>query len=159
VLTTVGFSDGTIQLRTVDAAGFGAPMTLTISADEEPYDAQFSPDGSLLAVGDTGGRVSFWAIPLSGTTPVGTDIIFPPNSGGWIQTANGLSFARSGTYLAVSSGSFNAGGAISVWDVASRGVRGRKVPTYYPISVAYAPNGRAIAAGETTCGKVLVCAD
>jgi hypothetical protein len=33
------------------------------------------------------------------------------------------------------------------------------VPTYYPASVTFSPSGSALAIGEVTCGKVMLCAD
>ena len=41
----------------------------------------------------------------------------------------------------------------------ARTLYGMASSTYYPMSVAFSPTGTALAVGEVTCGKVMLCAD
>ncbi len=71
----------------------------------------------------------------------------------------GLSWSRDGAYLAIAAGSNFAGGSASIYAYPARAQYASVVPTYYPVSVAFSPSGSALAIGEVTCGKVMLCAD
>jgi hypothetical protein len=48
---------------------------------------------------------------------------------------------------------------VRIYDAATGALVGENVPTWYPLSVAWAPDGRGLAAGEVGCGIVLYCRD
>jgi hypothetical protein len=108
----------------------------------------------MLAIGDDDGRLPFWSLPFTTSMPVGAAITFSVSQNP--VAVNGLSRSSYGVYLAVAAGS-DAGYA-SIWKVAARAQVGMVYPQYYPVSVALSPSGTALAAGEVTCGKVILCA-
>ena len=119
--------------------------------------AAFAPTGTLLALGDDDGKVQFWTNPVSTPTASGTALTFATN--GNANGVNGLAWSRDGAYLAIAAGSLFAGGSASIYAYPARTQYAAVVPTYYPASVAFSPSGSALAIGEVTCGKVMLCAD
>jgi hypothetical protein len=160
VAVAIGYTNGEADIRMLTSSGFGNPMPFKVTLTDETVTAmRFSPDGMLLAAGGEDARVSFWSIPLTSTMPVGTSIITDTDVTNGVQAANGIGFSPSGNHVVLGTGGWRAGGYLVMHEVASRGLRGRFLPTYYFASAAFAPNGTAVGAGEVACGKVAVCAD
>jgi WD40 repeat protein len=156
IWAAVAFTDGTGGVLNVKGPGLASPSGFPVTSNlSYATAARFSPDGSTLAAGGEDGRLQFWSIPLLSTTPVGNPIVFM--TGGVPDAVNGLSFSPSGDFLAVAAGP--PLGAASIWNVAARTQRGSVNPKYFPVSVAFSPNGSALAIGEVTCGLVMICAD
>jgi WD40 repeat protein len=116
---------------------------------------QYSPDGTMLAIGDADGHIQFWSIPLVGFTPTGTALSFTKN--GVASNVGGLAWTPDSLYLAAATGTLGYGGAASTWRVASRTQIANVVPTEFPLSVTFSPSGAALGIGEVSCGKVMVC--
>jgi WD40 repeat protein len=154
----VAFTDGTGGVLNVRNSVLSSPTFIAITSNASfATAARFSPDGTLLAAGGEDGVLKFWSIPLSSTTPVGNPIMF--SMGTTANGVNSVAFSPSGAFLAVAAGAYNAGGSASIWNMPARTLRGSVTPTYYPVSVAFSPNGGALAIGEVTCGLVMICAD
>jgi WD40 repeat protein len=132
-------------------------FTVQTSTSISVTSAAFAPTGTLLALGDDSGALQFWSNPVSGATPTGTPLTFSMR--GNANAVVGLSWSRDGAYIAIAAGSPFAGGSASIYAYPARSLYGMVVPTYYPVSIAFSPSGSAVAIGEVTCGKVMLCAD
>ncbi|HVV52442.1 MAG TPA: WD40 repeat domain-containing protein, partial [Polyangia bacterium] len=155
----VGFDTGRAEIVQISGSTITpvAAFTVETSTSVDVLAAAFAPTGTLLAVGDDSGELQFWTNPVTAGGPSGAAVAFATN--GNPNGVAGLSWSGDGAYLAIASGSPFAGGAASIYAYPARGRYAQVVPTYYPVSVAFSPNGRALAIGEVTCGKVMLCAD
>jgi WD40 repeat protein len=160
IIAGVGFDTG--RAATFQSGGGTispvSAFTVETSTSISVTAAAFAPTGTLLALGDDSGKLQFWANPVSGGTPSGAPLTFAATNGNANAVA-GLSWSRDGAYIAVAAGSPFAGGSASIYAYPARTLYGKVVPTYYPSSIAFSPSGSAIAIGEVTCGKVMLCAD
>jgi hypothetical protein len=159
IVAAVGFDTGragTFQNTGSTIAPVSA-FTVESSTTVNVLAAAFAPTGTLLAVGDDTGKLQFWSNPVSTPTPSGTPLTFATNGTG--NGVAGLSWSRDGAYIAIAAGSPFAGGSASIYAYPARGQYAKVVPAYYPVSVAFSPSGTALAIGEVTCGKVMLCAD
>jgi WD40 repeat protein len=122
------------------------------------YSVAFSPDGNTMAAGGDDGQTHFWTIPppVDGQPTQGA--ITTISSQAVIQGVNSIAYSADGKYIAIAAGSVEPG-RLGIYDATTRVPRGTKIPTYFPISVAWSPSGSMIAAGEYDCGKFIVCAD
>ena len=161
----IGYGNGFADVLNFASATVTPAMALTITSDAgtdlaySTLAGAFSPDGKTFAAGGEDGVTSFWAVPPGPSPrPVGTMITTMDTRGNPLA-ANGMTFSPDGRFLAQAVGTNFDGGRIGIWDATSRGARGSKVPTYYPLSVAFSPDGKIIAAGEVACGKIIICAD
>jgi WD40 repeat protein len=84
------------------------------------YDStvSFSPDGKLLAIGDTAGNVVIWDVTKH--RPVGSPLA------GQIVPVNSVDFDRSGQTLVTMS----SDGNLRLWDVATRKLIGAPIPAW-----------------------------
>jgi WD40 repeat protein len=135
---------------------FGPEIFMTPSY----YDvtAGFSPNGTLLAVGDGDSYTNFWNFPVpSATTPPTGAEISIGSTGSITDNVYGLAFSPNGTYIAITGG-YNQG-SVSIWNVASRSMVSRfNMPAgHIGQSVAFSPSGSALVVGERGCGKLTVC--
>ena len=159
IVAAVGFDTGraeTLQISGSTVTPVSA-FTVETSTSVNVLAAAFAPTGTLLALGDDDGKVQFWTNPVSTTTASGAALTFATN--GNVNGVAGLSWSRDGAYLAVAAGSPFAGGSASIYAYPARSQYASVVPTYYPASVSFSPSGSALAIGEVTCGKVMLCAD
>jgi WD40 repeat protein len=159
ITAAIGFNTGragTFQYTGTTITPLSA-FTVETSTSVYVLSAAFAPTGTLLAVGDDSGKLQFWPNPVSTASPSGTALTF--STGVNANGVAGLSWSRDGAYIAIAAGSWSAGGSASIYSYPARTQYGKVVPTYYPVSVALSPNGSALAIGEVTCGKVMLCAD
>jgi WD40 repeat protein len=161
----VGYLSGFADVLNMAATTVTPTKSLTISSDAgttlayATFSTTFSPDGKTFVAGSEDGLTSFFALPLAAMPkPVGT-VIKTTDAMANPLAVNGMMFAPDGRNIAMSVGTDFNGGRTGIWDAATHGTKGAKVPTYYPVSVAFSPDGKIVAAGEVACGKVLVCAD
>jgi hypothetical protein len=162
----VGYLSGFADVLNFASPTGTTPMSaLKISSDAggtlpySTFSSTFSPDGKTFVAGSEDGLTSFFALPLGANPmPVGT-VIKTTDSNTNPLAVNGMMFSPDSRFIAMSVGTDYNGGRTGIWDASSHGTRGSKVPTYYPVSVAFSPDGKIVAAGEVACGKVLVCAD
>jgi WD40 repeat protein len=161
----VGYIDGFADLLDINDMASVPKEALTVTSDAgtdlaySTLSVAFAPSGALLATGGEDGVTSFWTVPPAASPkPVGATITTQDNVQN-SQGANGVAFSPDGRFVSIAAGSYGVGGKVGLWDSAMRGFRGAFVPTMYPDSVAFSPNGKVIAAGEAACGWVAVCAD
>ena len=159
MVAAVAFNTGRAETLQISGSTITALSAFTVETSNTVYvmGAAFAPTGTLLALGDDDGKVQFWTNPVSTTTASGTALTFATN--GNANGVNGLAWSRDGAYLAVAAGSPFAFGSASIYTYPGRTQYAVVLPTYYPSSVAFSPNGTALAIGETACGKVMLCAD
>jgi WD40 repeat protein len=158
-VAVVGFETGRAGTFQISSSTITALSAFTVETSTSVYvtSAAFAPTGTLLALGDGDGKLQFWTNPVSTTTPSGAAVMFATK--GNANGVNGLSWTRNGAYLATVAGSWNAGGSASIYAYPARTQYATVVPTSYPMSVAFSPSGSALAIGEVTCGRVMLCAD
>jgi len=159
IVAAVGFDTGragTFQISGSTITPVSA-FTVETSTSVNVLAAAFAPSGTLLALGDDDGKLQFWTNPVSATSPSGAALMFATN--GTANAVAGLSWSRDGAYLAIAAGSPFARGSASIYAYPARARYATVAPTYYPASVAFSPSGSALAIGEVTCGKVMLCAD
>ncbi len=159
IVAAVGFDTGRAGTFEVSGSTITMPSGFTVetSTSVDVLTAAFAPTGTLLAMGDDDGQLQFWANPVSTTTTSGAALMFATK--GNANGVNGLAWSRDGAYLAIAAGSPFAYGSTSIYAYPARTQYAVVIPTYYPVSVAFSPSGSALAIGEVTCGKVMLCAD
>ena len=159
IVAAVGFDTGRAGTFQISGSTITTPSGFTVetSTSVNVLAAAFAPTGTLLAMGDDSGKLQFWTNPVSVTNASGTALTFATS--GNANGVAGLSWSRDGAYLAIAAGSPFEGGSASIYAYPARARYGAVVPTYYPVSVAFSPSGSALAIGEVTCGKVMLCAD
>ncbi|HZL21675.1 MAG TPA: hypothetical protein VFG23_28345, partial [Polyangia bacterium] len=155
----VGFDTGRAATFQISGSTISLVSAFTVetSTSVDVLAAAFAPTGTLLAVGDDDGELQFWPNPVSNGNASGTALAFATK--GNVNGVDGLSWSRDGAYLAIAAGTPYFGGSASIYAYPARTQYGAVVPTYYPVSVAFSPSGSALAIGEVTCGKVMLCAD
>ena len=158
-MAVVGFNTGRAETLQISGSTITALSAFTVETSTSVYvtAAAFAPTGTLLAMGDDAGKLQFWTNPVSTPTPSGAALTFATSAN--VNGVNGLSWSRDGAYIAIASGSWNARGSTSIYAYPARTLYAMAGSTYYPMSVAFSPTGTALAVGEVTCGKVMLCAD
>ncbi len=159
IVGAVGFDTGRAETFQVSGSTVTNPSAFTVetATTVSVTAAAFAPTGTLLAFGDDDGKVQFWTNPVSTTSPSGAALTLATK--GNANGVNGLAWSRDGAYLAVAAGSPFAYGSADIYTYPGRALSAMVLPTYYPQSVAFSPSGSALAIGEVTCGKVMLCAD
>jgi WD40 repeat protein len=157
----VGYYGGFADLLDINDPTSLPTQALQVTSDPiySTMSLAFAPNGKLLATGGEDGVTSFWTVPPGATPKPVTPAITTQDTNMNPQSANGVAFSPDGRFVSVSAGSDRVGGKTGLWDSVMRGFRGAYVPTDYPASVAFSPNGKIIAGGEIGCGWVYVCAD
>jgi WD40 repeat protein len=152
----VGYSDGTADVFSY-ANGTTLSTPVNVVVDSYGFDAwlpAFSPDGTLLAIGDDDGFIHFWTFPLAGTAENGTAIAF--GMAGNADAVFAVGFSPNGLYLAAGGGGIGDSVA-SVFNVAARSFRAGANSTYETTAIAFSPSGNAVGGGEADCGRVFMC--
>ena len=159
IVAAVGFDTGRAETLQISGSTITpvSGFTVETSTSVDVLAAAFAPTGTLLAMGDDDGKLQFWTNPVSTTSPTGTALTFATD--GNANGVNGLAWTRDGAYLAIAAGSPFALGSTNIYAYPARSLYGMVLSTYYPVSVAFSPSGSALAIGEVTCGKVMLCAD
>ena len=159
IIGAVGFDTGRAATFQISGSTISliSAFTVETSTSVDVLAAAFAPTGTLLALGDDDGDLQFWANPVSDGNATGTVLTFATK--GNVNAVAGLSWSRDGAYLAVAAGSPYNGGSASIYAYPAATRSAAVVPTYYPASVVFSPSGSALAIGEVTCGKVMICAD
>jgi WD40 repeat protein len=148
----IGYSDGAVEIRDLAVNGGATVMAsfqVSATTSGATTGVAFSPDGALLAAGADDGGAGFWASPFTARMPPPLTIT--------ADGVNSLRFTPSGRHLAVAAGYFLP--SLDVYETSTRAGVAHAAPTYYPVSIAVAPSGLALAAGEGDCGKIIVCGD
>jgi hypothetical protein len=154
----VGYSNGDGVIANLRANPL-AQTPITITSDfSGVYAVTFSPDGKTMAAGGDDGLAQFWAVPPPASGAALGMPISNMSSFGDIQGVNAIQYSPDGKHIAIAAGSLEPG-RLGIWDAATHASRGSKVPTYFPISVAWSPSGSMVVAGEYDCGKFIICAD
>jgi hypothetical protein len=152
-----GLSGNVSAYSVTGTSAFGTELYFEPSSATADMTAVFSPNGTLLAVGDTDSNVRFWNYPLATavTPPTGATITIG-------EPVLGVAFSPNGQHIAITGGVTTAGsrqGSVSIWNVATRTMVSRfNLPAGHTgKSVAFSPNGSALVVGEYGCGKITVC--
>jgi hypothetical protein len=154
----VGYDDGTADIANTAIQNM-TPTPITVAAMGSVYALSFSSDGATLAAGADDGTLAFWTIPPPASAAPMPPAISVPNGIGAPLPVRAVKYSPDGKTLAVGAGSLSDVWKLATYDAATRKVKNTKVPTFEPISVAWSPNGAIIVAGETNCGKFIICAD
>lgn len=155
----IGYGDGNAGLIHVVGGTLGSevPFTVSPSITGGIYTMQFSRDGTLIETGAQDGSFGIWSVPLpSSPSPrmpaiaISSDFIF------------GAAFHPSGASIAIGAGGSDSDRLLGLWTVAT-GAALSTVPqsllSFRPTAVAFSSDGTTVAAGEHSCGKIIVCAD
>ncbi len=144
--------DGLTAVYGVTSQGIGSPTQID-TATKSIWSGCFSPDGTLLALGQIDALARFYNFPVTSTTPTGGDLTIGNN-----DDVRGCAFSPNGTYLALVGGWQQ--GSASIFNVPQRTMTTRYNfldSRINGLSVAFAPAGNAIVVGGQGCGKVLLC--
>ena len=155
----VSGSDGDVSLYSVTGTStFGTEVVLLATDYYNYVTTAFSPNGTLLAVGDWDSFGWFWNFPVPSavTPPTGTKISIG-STNDITDSIYGMAFSPNGQYIAITGG-YNQG-SVQIWNVSTRTMVSRfNLPaTLEGLSVAFSPNGSALVVGVHGCGKVFVC--
>jgi WD40 repeat protein len=156
----VAYRDGTVDVFSYANAAFTGPTNLVVdSGGSQVWSPVFSPDGSLLAVGDSSSTIHFWAFPVPASlAESGSEITFSTSDSSDVIFA--LAFSPNGSYLAAGGGdSFQdqVDSRAGVFTVSTRSALAGATSTHDVGSIAFSPFGNAVAGGEIDCGKVFMC--
>jgi WD40 repeat protein len=156
----VSFADGTMDVFSYANGTVSARTTLQVdAAGATIWNPVFSPDGTLVAIGDTASTVHFWTFPVPASlAEAGSDINFSTYDSTDIIYA--LAFSPNGSYLAAGGGDDNGDSLdsnASLFTVSTRALLARANSSHDVTSIAFSPSGNAVAGGEIDCGKVFVC--
>jgi WD40 repeat protein len=155
----IGYGDGNAGLIHVVGGTLGTevPFTVSPSITGGVYTMQFSRDGTLVETGAQDGSFGIWSVPLP--SPVSPRIPAIAISSDFIF---GAAFHPSGASIAIGAGGSDGDRQLGLWTVAT-GAMLSTVPqsllSYRPTAVAFSSDGTTVAAGEHSCGKIIVCAD
>ncbi len=156
----VAYHDGTVDVFSYANGAFTGPTNLVVdSSGNTVWSPAFSPDGSLLAVGDSSSMIHFWAFPVPASlAESGSEITFSTSDPNDVIFA--LAFSPNGSYLA-------AGGGDSLQDqvdpraalftVSTRSAFTAATSSHDVGAIAFSPSGNAVAGGEIDCGKLFMC--
>jgi len=152
--------------RTYDTDGGDAETEVTLMdvSQASPSKAQFriagtvntmafSPDGSTLAVGLDEGEVSLWDITSkSNISRLGSPLIPSSSTNSTVM----LAYTPDGKYLAVDVGVWAGTSSAKIVSLQLKQSLQHAI-TYYPWSLAFAPDGLALAIGERDDGIIDYC--
>ena len=151
----VSYSDGFADVFSYANGTFSTPVNLTVDGSGfQAWLPAFSPDGTLLAIGDDDALIHFWNFPLSGPTESGTEIAF--GTSGYDDAVYAVAFSPNGSYLAAGGGA-SGDSTAAVFNVTSRSLRAFANSSYDVTAIAFSPSGNAVGGGETDCGRVFMC--
>jgi WD40 repeat protein len=155
---SVGYDDGTADIANV-AITMTTPVNVTVAAMGSVYSLSFAKDGATLAAGADDGTLAFFAIPPSATAGTSGPSIMVPDAVGAPEPIRAVRYSPDGKTLGIGAGALADAWKLATYDAATRTVKNTKVPTYEPISLAWSPDGTILVAGETNCGKFIICSD
>lgn len=125
--------------------------------DKNGYDVwsgAFSPDGTLLALGDDDGIIHFWTFPLTSTAENGSELQLGTDGD---HSVYALTFSPDGAYILAGGGYADTDSNASYWSATAR-AGSVSISTSHDVhALAYSPTGSAVAGGEINCGMVLMC--
>ncbi len=146
--------DRTMIVRVLDLPAGETKQEWAMAKGGDVWSLAFAADGRSLAAGVGGlrdgffyGEVRIWDTSTGKERPALT---------GHANTVMSLDFARDGSTLASSSGTYGAPvGEVRLWDVASgRLLRTMTEADVAVVTVAFAPDGNTVASGGTICARV-----
>ena len=156
----VSFVDGSMDIFSYANGAVSSPTTVQADASGATvWDPVFSPDGTLVAIGDTASTIHFWNFPVPAS-------LAQANSGITFSTTDStdiiyaLAFSPNGSYLAAGGGddsSDSVDSNASVFTLATRSWFSGATSSHDVTSIAFSPSGNAVAGGELDCGKVFMC--
>jgi hypothetical protein len=156
----VSYGDGTMDVLSLTNASLSTATNLVVDAGGSAvWKPAFSPDGTLVAISDAASKIHTWAFPVPATlAESGTALAFSTSYTSEIAYAVG--FSPSGSYLAAGGGDslyYTTDAHLSIFTMATRSVKSTATLSNNPTSLAFSPNGNAVAGGEIDCGRVFVC--
>lgn len=152
----VAYSDGFADVLSYTSGKFTTPTTLSVDVSQNPvWTGAFSPDGTLLALGDDDATIHFWTFPLTTTVENGKELTFGTTNND--DSVFALAFSPNGGYLVAGGGLGDSDANASYWSATARAGYIRRDLSHAVTAVAFSPGGNAIAGGEITCGKVFMC--
>jgi hypothetical protein len=156
----VAYEDGSVDVFSYANATFTGPTNLVVdSGGDQVWGPAFSPDGSLLAVGDSSSTIHFWAFPVPATlAESGSEITFSTADPNDVIFA--LAFSPNGGYLAAGGGDLLQDAVDSraaLFTVSTRSAFAAATSSHDVGSIAFSPLGNAVAGGEIDCGRFFMC--
>ncbi len=113
----------------------------TITLEEIPTSIQFSPDGSVLTIGDTTGAIWFWSI--TGHQMIGEPISAFKNSVSYIQ------YNPTGEFIAALSSEY----IVTFWDIETHYQIGQELDTQRAEEISFLDDGNTLLSPATTTIK------
>lgn len=150
ISTDAGTDQSTLSLMDVAQAN---PAKAQVAIADHIYKTVFSPDGAALAIAFDSGEVSLWDITnKANIARLGNPLVAKASGLG----AYSVAYSKDGNYVAAGVGYFYGQSNVSLTRVQQR-LSLQKGVTYLPWSVAFAPDGLALAIGERDYGTMLYC--
>jgi WD40 repeat protein len=152
----VGYYDGFADVLAYAGGAFTKPTNLTVDAAGSPvWAGDFSPDGTLLALGDDDSVIHFWTYPLTGKAENGKELML--GATGNDDSVYALAFSPNGGYIVAGGGYSDSDSNASYWSTTARAGSISISTSHDVTALAFSPGGNAIAGGELNCGTVLMC--
>jgi hypothetical protein len=151
----IGYTSGHADVLAYSGSTFTKATNLFV--DKNGYDlwsGAFSPDGTLLALGDDDGIIHFWTFPLTSTAENGSELQLGTDGD---DSVYALTFSPDGAYILAGGGYADTDSNASYWSATARAGSVSISTSHDVTALAYSPTGNAVAGGEINCGLVLMC--
>jgi WD40 repeat protein len=151
----IGYTSGYADVLSYAGTAFTKATNLFV--DKNGYDVwsgAFSPDGTLLALGDDDGIIHFWTFPLTSTAENGSELQLGTNGD---DSVYALTFSPDGAYILAGGGYADSDSNASYWSATARAGSVSIGSSHDVTALAYSPTGNAVAGGEINCGLVFMC--
>lgn len=151
----IGYASGYADVLSYTGTAFSKATNLFVDQNEfNVWSGAFSPDGTLLALGDDDGVIHFWTYPLASTAENGSELKLGTDGD---DSVYALTFSPDGTYILAGGGFADSDSNATYWSASARAGADIINTSHDVTALAFNPSGNAVAGGEINCGMIVMC--